>query len=366
MNYVKYIIKYALIIVFIYCLLYFFFIKEDNKNIKIGICLTAILLANFVIDIYLYYNDNNCYENFSVPLSGNNNVADKSAVKNNVSYNINITNEDLGNLIDYIISAINNANVANKLNSALVKLNDLNENFAVFIAKIIEIIKIDYAEQHNIIDSFNNGKSRILYNYIDQIPSFQIPQKIIDSSFDNINDLNLNDHLFGFLYNKYNNPNPKYDPNPNSNQYLNSNQNSNLNSNSTNNIVNDKNISDIVISVISHLKDQGYVKINEDEEYSLKNSDVKYSQMDPRKTENLGDPTNKFGSNWNNEYTLLNTSKWAPVMTNYNCKYNDKCPPCSQLTSGYPLNLKEFDSASKLIHDDNINIKYIKDKLNIR
>ena len=68
---------------------------------------------------------------------------------------------------------------------------------------------------------------------------------------------------------------------------------------------------------------------------------------------------------WKNDYVLLNTDKWRPTINHnmYKCKQEVKCQVCPSMTSGYPVKLKEFDMARKILPPDNINVDYINEKL---
>ena len=56
-----------------------------------------------------------------------------------------------------------------------------------------------------------------------------------------------------------------------------------------------------------------------------------------------------FTNGWDQDYVLLSTDKWAPTMKPAPiCKAEKECPVCPSLTTGYPLNLKEFDSSRKI------------------
>jgi hypothetical protein len=93
------------------------------------------------------------------------------------------------------------------------------------------------------------------------------------------------------------------------------------------------------------------------------NSDMIYNQLDVNMLQSLGSYDNTFSNKWDKGYTYLDTSKWAvpkvpiappPNMNNVQ----------SSLTNGYPLNLLEFNNSRKVLGPDNINLNYIKDKLN--
>ena len=100
----------------------------------------------------------------------------------------------------------------------------------------------------------------------------------------------------------------------------------------------------------------------------VKNSietDLKYNNLTLDEMEKLGEYDNTFSNNWQNDYILLNTDKWRPAVGNqYKCKSEKVCPVCPSLTHGYPVNVREFNNARKILPPDNISIDYITDKLN--
>ena len=107
-----------------------------------------------------------------------------------------------------------------------------------------------------------------------------------------------------------------------------------------------------------YIDDYGFIK-------NMIDNDMKYSIYRPKDHEMLGtyDPT--FTNKWDNDYVLLNTDKWRPTIGHnmYKCKQEVKCPVCPTMTSGYPVKLKEFDMARKILPPDNINVDYINEKL---
>jgi hypothetical protein len=107
-----------------------------------------------------------------------------------------------------------------------------------------------------------------------------------------------------------------------------------------------------------YIDDFGFIK-------NMTDNDMKYSMYRHKDHEMLGtnDPT--FTNKWNNDYVLLNTDKWRPTINHnmYKCKQEVKCQVCPSMTSGYPVKLKEFDMARKILPPDNINVDYINEKL---
>ena len=93
------------------------------------------------------------------------------------------------------------------------------------------------------------------------------------------------------------------------------------------------------------------------------NSDIIYNQLDVSMLQSLGSYDNSFSNKWDKGYTYLDTSKWTVP------KVQIPNPPninniMSSLTPGYPINLLEFDNSRKVLGPDNINLQYIKEKLN--
>ena len=93
-------------------------------------------------------------------------------------------------------------------------------------------------------------------------------------------------------------------------------------------------------------------------------SEMKYSQLDPNMHKPLGEHTNDFSNSFEYGYSYLNTNKWSvPINNPTACKTNDNCKVCASNTTGYPVNLKEWNSSRKIMPPDNINMEYI-NKLN--
>jgi outer membrane biosynthesis protein TonB len=94
-------------------------------------------------------------------------------------------------------------------------------------------------------------------------------------------------------------------------------------------------------------------------------NDMKYSIYTPKQHEQLGTYDQSFTNKWDHDYVLLNTDKWRPPIGHhlYKCKTEQKCQVCPTLTKGYPLNLKEFNNARKIMPPDIINLDYINEKL---
>jgi len=98
---------------------------------------------------------------------------------------------------------------------------------------------------------------------------------------------------------------------------------------------------------------------------NVMNNDMRYNQLTDEQMQPLGSNDITMNNSWENDYVLLNTEKWkVPITSPYKCKQEKECPVCPSLTSGYPINLKDFNNARKIMPPDNINVDYIKDRLN--
>jgi hypothetical protein len=96
---------------------------------------------------------------------------------------------------------------------------------------------------------------------------------------------------------------------------------------------------------------------------NIMNSDMIYNQLDVSMLQSLGSYDNSFTNKWDKGYTYLDTTKWTVP------KVHLPSPPnmnniLSSLTPGYPINVLEFDNSRKVLGSDNINLQYIKEKLN--
>ena len=105
-----------------------------------------------------------------------------------------------------------------------------------------------------------------------------------------------------------------------------------------------------------YVDDNGIIK-------NIMNSDMIYNQLDVSMLQSLGSYDNTFTNKWDKGYTYLDTSKWNVP------KVKIPEPPninniMASLTPGYPINLLEFDNSRKVLGPDNINLQYIKEKLN--
>jgi hypothetical protein len=98
--------------------------------------------------------------------------------------------------------------------------------------------------------------------------------------------------------------------------------------------------------------------------YEDNDNDLKYNTLNPEKMKPLGSYDYTFNNKWDNTYTLLNTDKWRqPLSIPPVCKQEKSCTICPTLTSGYPVNVLDYDKSRYVMGPDNISINYI-NKLN--
>ena len=92
--------------------------------------------------------------------------------------------------------------------------------------------------------------------------------------------------------------------------------------------------------------------------------DMKYNQLNPAQ---MQPDITREDDEWDvTGYTLVDPSKIRPPEPTYRDYYQEgECPVCPNLTSGYPVNVLEFDKARTVIGSDNISLDYIK-KLNTK
>ena len=130
-------------------------------------------------------------------------------------------------------------------------------------------------------------------------------------------------------------------------------------------IIKNNNCNDNTLEMIKNIVEKNnYINSNEIIQ-NLLNSDLKYNNsLNIDEMQPMGKDDNTVSNKWNNSYTILNTDKWRPPLhVNKVCKQEKQCPVCPSLTSGYPLDLMEFDKSRYVMGPDNISINYIK-KLN--
>ena len=83
-----------------------------------------------------------------------------------------------------------------------------------------------------------------------------------------------------------------------------------------------------------------------------------------KKEEKLGKYNNKFSNKFEYGYAYLNTDKWSvPMYRSPVCKTEKQCTICESNTSGYPLNLKQWNNSTKITPPSEINLDYLKEEL---
>ncbi len=117
-------------------------------------------------------------------------------------------------------------------------------------------------------------------------------------------------------------------------------------------------------------KDDNYKKIqtllkNKRSSKYNKNHDMNYNIYTKEETEPLGSFTDDFTNNFTHGFSNLATNKWRPPQyDNPICKIEEKCNTCENDFEGYPADVTNWDQTRKILPRDNININYLRDKLN--
>ena len=97
-----------------------------------------------------------------------------------------------------------------------------------------------------------------------------------------------------------------------------------------------------------------------DDEYG----DMKYNELAPEQMQSMGSRMKDLDWVESNGYTLLNSDRWKPPQAPQRpCIAERECPVCPSMTTGYPVNLLDFEKSRYVLGPDNINVDYIK-KLN--
>jgi len=208
-NYINIILLYILLII----VLYIIFKNDVNYKEKIIIIILSIIILHILI--YLEYIKSNSKSNNSISTNCNLNEKtenfentnlniDNPNFNNNVNKKINIDNpndltfiiykNDIINLIKLVQNSSINESNAQIINSSILKIKTINNNLALFLAKIIEIIKI---APDNIEKIVVNDISMII-DLTKNIDNYIIPTKIIKTNLDNIN-IDLNNTIFSSI-----------------------------------------------------------------------------------------------------------------------------------------------------------------------
>lgn len=90
--------------------------------------------------------------------------------------------------------------------------------------------------------------------------------------------------------------------------------------------------------------------------------DMQYNQLKPAQMQSQ---MSRDDDDWDTTgYTILNTDKWKPPESGIRDVYQEgECPVCPSMTSGYPVNVLDFDKSRYVMGADNISVDYI-NKLN--
>jgi len=117
-------------------------------------------------------------------------------------------------------------------------------------------------------------------------------------------------------------------------------------------------------------KEENYKKIqkllkNKRSEKYNKNHDMNYNIYTKEETTPLGSFTDDFTNSFTHGFSNLATNKWRPPQyDNPICKIEEQCNTCNNEFEGYPVDLTNWDHTRKILPKDNININYLRDKLN--
>jgi len=313
---IKLIILYIILIIYIYYFL----------NIKSNIY-TYILIT---LPILIYIKNNNIIENFDI------NDPITNSISNHISNSIS---NPISNPIIEPSHQISNP-VINPIMNPVIELNDkINFPFDLDTIKrtIYDIVSDDENIKNRIYRKGNNDK---YYNILIQLIETDLDglYKIFKKDYNKINDIVAN------IYNKEN----KLDKTKISSDSLSNKVNTYLKRNKNKKIYIDKN---------------GFYKNKYDDKYD---DDLKYSMYTKLQHQSLGENDIDENNQWDNDYIILNTDKWRPPIDHsfYRCKTESKCLVCPNMTTGYPVNLKDYNLSKKMLPPDIINVDYIKDVLN--
>jgi hypothetical protein len=101
-----------------------------------------------------------------------------------------------------------------------------------------------------------------------------------------------------------------------------------------------------------------YMKNKED-------NDMIYNELTPEQMQPLGSYDDTFTNKFNHGFAYLNTSKWAPPQRKTPiCKTDYRSSVYPITTTGYPVDVMQYDESRKITPPDNINVNYIKKRLN--
>ena len=349
-------------LIYLIFLLVIFILSYTDKYCKEKLCFTLLVLVIFHISINYIYN-----EKFT-----NGNTSKDS--------NFILTKNDVLYIIGVIKKSTNDDNLKVIINSSLYNINLLHTKLASNIGKVIYISLLNVDNIENMVN--NNYNSFI--DLIKSIDNMQLPEKIIQTNSNNIF-INSKDNIFNNILLSHNiegniqpvintkiepfintSLQPNLQPNTNTNLQPNLNTKDNNDNDILNNVnmlkdqnlnnYNNDDIKDLITKAINENNDNFKKLLN-----NLNNNNLKYNQTNNNLMKPLGQNNDTLSNKWNNnEYTILNTDKWTlQDSTPYKCKQT--CDICPSADTKFSL-LKNYEN--RVLNPDNINVDYIKEKLN--
>ena len=107
-----------------------------------------------------------------------------------------------------------------------------------------------------------------------------------------------------------------------------------------------------------------FLNVNASNKYDM-HSDMNYSIYSESQTEPLGKFSKDFTNNFDHGFSYLQTDKWKPPeYDNTVCKIEKNVTIVKKIMKDIPLMLANGTIQEKILPRDNINVKYIEDKLN--
>ena len=356
-----------LLIYFIFILI-IFLLSYTDKYCKEKVCSTILLLVILHIFINYIYS-----ENFVI-----------KSIKDDDKNNFYLNKDEVLYIIKVVKKSTDDDNLKVIINSSLHNINILHSKLAVNIGKVIYISLLNIDNIENMVNTNYNS----FLDLIKSINNMQLPEKIIQTKSANIL-INSSNNIFNNILLSYNNEGNNINL-----QSINNNDNlipntlnlpANVNTVDNNQIntkktVDNNNNNEEILNNLNLLKNHNLDNYNNDDiKYIISkamnsdsenfkkildnknNNNLKYNQTNDNLMKPLGQNSENLSNKWNdNDYTLLNTDKWTlQDSTPYKCKQIcDVCPSSDSKFSS----LKNFDN--RVLNPDNINIDYIKDKLN--
>ena len=341
-------------LIYLIFLLIIFLLSYTDKYCKEKLCSTLLLLVIFHISINYIYNEN---------FTNSNTLKDSNFI---------LTKNDVLYIIGVVKKSTNDDNLKVIINSSLYNINLLHNKLASNIGKVIYISLLNVDNIENMVN--NNYNSFI--DLIKSIDNMQLPEKIIQTNSNNIF-IDSKDNIFNNIFLSHNIEgnvqlvvNTKIEPFTNTSIETKLQPNVQLKSNNNNDILNNVNIlknqnldnynnddiKGLITKAINENNDNFKKLLN-----NLNDNNLKYNQTNNNLMKPLGSNTDTLSNKWNNnEYTILNTDKWTlQDSTPYKCKQT--CEICPNADTKFSL-LKNYEN--RVLNPDNINVDYIKEKLN--